>query len=105
MNFNILIITLIVCSSLVAWRLIAVYRSWAVGRVIAVVALFLYSTVVTFGATAIPRFAVIEARQGGSSGSFIDGVGYGSSALTPIAVSVWLCILSFFVVSLFAGKK
>lgn len=100
-----LLMTLAVCTALVAWRLLAVYRGWVVGRLISVWLLFFYALVVTFGTVALARFAVIDARKNGLMGDFMAGVQVGSTALAPVGVSIGVCFLAFFIIALFPGRK
>lgn len=100
MKLDVLVTTLLVCSLLVTWRIAAVYRSWPVGRLIPPVLLLAYASFIVFGAIAIPRFALIEAHRDRATGSFLDGVAFGSAALAPYAISLIVCVLSFFLIAI-----
>ena len=100
-----LLMTLAVCTVLVTVRLLAVHRGWVVGRLISVWLLFFYALLVTFGTVALARFAVIDARENGLTGDFMDGVQAGSMALAPVGASIGVCFLAFFIIALFPGRK
>lgn len=102
---DVLLTTVLVCALLAAWRITAVYRSWQVGRLIPPLLLLVYSFFIVFGATAMPRFARIEAHRNGATGSFLDGVMFGSAALAPYGLSLLVCVLSFFLMTIFPSGR
>lgn len=105
MRIDVFVTTVLVCTLLVTWRIVAVYRSWSVGRLIPPVLLLAYSMFFVFGAAAMPRFAWTEAHREGEAGSFLEGVMFGSAVLAPYALSLAVCVFSFFLISIFSSGR